>query len=276
MIISENTVWSASELHEYGGTVQVAPDVTLTIEAGTTVQNTKLQVFGDLIVEGNSTNKVLFKNVELLFGSESDTPGHFDLQYVDWDQGSFLAPTGYGSYGSFQVNNNHFTEVEGFYIWYPQNDSKISNSTFVNSQGLSVGVRGSFTIENNNFIASERPVNGSQDLAIVNWAAYGSDMLVTGNNFYGPQPAMELPKNYGSAGIKATGNYYSENTQDGVNAKILDQNDDLSRNAIIVDNEFLLSPNNNAPDYENDDLIQGSSNAETNNPNMTAAGIDAL
>ena len=227
VIISENTIWSTEQTWAFEGIVQIPYGVELTIRPDANVKDTRIQVFGSLVAQGDINNTITFENVDLYFGSDSETPAFLDLDFVEWQGGSFLDATGNASYGSFDIDNNYFDDVDGFYIWYPTSTSSIKSSSFVNSQGLSVGSRNHVTIENNNFIASERPYNGSEDVAIVNWASYGPAVAVTGNNFYGTTKVFELAERYNSAAMEVGPNYYSTSEIDLIEALILDNADSL-------------------------------------------------
>jgi Ca2+-binding RTX toxin-like protein len=273
VIISENTIWSTEQTWAFEEIVQIPYGVELTIRPDANVKDTRIQVFGSLVAQGDINNTITFENVDLYFGSDSETPAFLDLDFVEWQGGSFLDATGNASYGSFDIDNNYFDGVDGFYIWYPTSTSSIKSSSFVNSQGLSVGSRNLVTIENNNFIASERPYNGSEDVAIVNWASYGPAVAVTGNNFYGTTKVFELAERYSSAAMEVGPNYYSTSEIDLIEALILDNADSLERAHKISADNFLLSPNYLAPDMASDDLIVGD---ELDNQLWAGSGNDTL
>ena len=80
---------------------QIASGATLTIEPGTTINGNGnlLTVFGNVIFQGNATYHITTNNLNFSLSSNSNQVGNIQLDYVDVNNGNFLAPNGYGMYG---------------------------------------------------------------------------------------------------------------------------------------------------------------------------------
>ena len=98
-IISQNTTWLSGKTYSYVGVVQIASNVTLTIEPGAIVNANGIQTFGSLNAIGTLENPIIFNNVIFTFGSNSSTPGRLDVAFSIINGGTILPPTGNVSYG---------------------------------------------------------------------------------------------------------------------------------------------------------------------------------
>jgi hypothetical protein len=192
-IISSNTIWArVNSPINLKGNVFVQEGVTLTIEAGVTVnfQRYLIQINGTLKVLGTEDSNVLFTNANpqiedvhdqlagIVFG---DTSTNNDIEYtifptmavsyfncqspltlnhVNFDNGATNIPNGYMSVlpiirGSAHVTitNCHFTS--GLQIYCP---SDIINNTFI---GAGVDAEnGDFLFQNNTILGERSPVEG--------------------------------------------------------------------------------------------------------------------
>ncbi|AZB66445.1 calcium-binding protein [Cereibacter sphaeroides] len=237
MIIKTDTVWTAKDVIKIKGEVQIAPGATLTIEPGAKVSGGTIKVFGHLVAEGTSKSKIAFEDVNFLFGASVSQPGRIDIDNAVMTGGTFLDATGNASYGSFDVSRSVFTNVQGFYIWYPTDASSFTRNTFIQSQGLSIGTHGAFLVEGNAFLNPLAPYNASGPAALVNWAAYGDPVTVRHNSFSLPpgSRAIELPEGYGSVAVDARENYFGTTYKGIIDGLVLDRLDDIDRgNAVIL------------------------------------------
>ena len=76
------------------------------------VTDTRIKTHGLLDDGGNASQNVIFKNVDLYFGSDADTTVFLNLASVEWAGGSFL-DTSFKSCGSFDIDNNSFNDANG-------------------------------------------------------------------------------------------------------------------------------------------------------------------
>ena len=124
-IITQNTTWKKGEVINMTTDFQIASGAMLTIEAGTTINGNgnSLTVFGSVNFQGNAASHITTNNLNFSLSSNSNQVGNIQLDYVDLNNGNFLAANGYGMYGKFDITNSNFVSVGGFYIWYPTSPS---------------------------------------------------------------------------------------------------------------------------------------------------------
>ncbi|RBW57120.1 hypothetical protein DS909_08370, partial [Phaeobacter gallaeciensis] len=239
-IISTNTTWTTGQTITLTDDVQIAAGVTLTVEAGATVQGNghSITSFGTLSVTGTGEVSAYFDDVDFKFSSNYQTQGRMEIDNAVITGGSFLPPTGNGSYGSFELTNSKLTGLGYSYIWYPTSDSIISGNVFLNSGGLSVGTREVVQIHDNAFINSGATINGTATIVV--WASYGEPVVVTGNSFLGDIPALEVTIDGAIAGTR---NYFGTTDPATIDDAILDQNDDLSRPSVVDYGTPATGPN---------------------------------
>jgi len=281
-IISEDTVWSSGSTVNLTEEVQVAHGVTLTIEDGVTVNGNgnTIRAFGSIFAVDDAASGVTFNNVSFLFSSNFESTGRIDISGAHFNGGQFLYPTGNASYGSFSVTNSIFSEVEGFYIWYPVSDSVFSNNLFMGSQALSIGVNDgvTVTVQNNTFINAMPPLGGSSTIQV--WANYGSkeNVSIIGNNFLeGLNTHLELRDGYDSANLYSSGNYFEGFQIASVEDAVLDSQDSLTRASDIILLNQRASLNPDAPPAPIENLtLMGDSTADTligDDGNDTISGL---
>ncbi|MGE0751015.1 MAG: calcium-binding protein, partial [Variibacter sp.] len=252
IIINENTIWAANSIHNLTDDIQIAPGVTLTIEAGATVNGAghHLQAYGTLHVSGTASNAAVLNNIEMGFGINNDAnPGRIEISFAQISGGSLFDPTGYGSYGSFSITDSvlsdlHSSYSKGMYIWYPVGDSSFERNLFVRSPGLSIGSSNvNVSVVDNTFL------DWTTDQAIENWASYGTaSTIVEHNSFISSvhKPALVVPIGYSNARIDASENYFGTADPSVVASMILDRADDLGR-ASYINPSFLSAPHKDAP-----------------------------
>jgi hypothetical protein len=240
-IISQNTTWRRGETVNLSGEVQVANGVTLTVEPGVTINGNgnTIKVLGVLNLTGSTTSHITSNNVSYSLSNDSLSNGNIQLNYVDLKNGTFLAPTGYGMYGKFDVTNSNFTNVSGFYIWYPTSPSTFIGNTFKHSDGLSIGTSGTgtVTIRNNVFF------DQTTSFAVQSWVSYNNGIFVDKNSFLSTElVALAIKENYPSASIVASNNYFGTTSLSVINSMILDRSDSLNFASTIS------TSNTNSPD----------------------------
>jgi hypothetical protein len=244
-IISQNTTWRRGETVNLTGEVQVANGVTLTVEPGVTINGNgnTIKVFGTLNASGSSSSHVVSNNVNYSLSSTYETVGNIQFNYIDLKGGAFLAPSGNGQYGKYDVTNSNFIGVSGFYLWYPTAPSTFIGNSFKQSSGLSIGTNqsGTVLVKNNLF------VNQTTSFAVESWANYNSGILVDSNSFISTdRVALALSDNYSSAALAATNNYFGTNDISVINSMIVDKNDSLTY-ASFISNSHTSTPSSLTP-----------------------------
>lgn len=176
-VISSDTTWTkGSSPYNPTGPILVSKGVTLTIEAGVTVNDFYIQVDGTLIARGNSTDPIHLNRATIFFTEFSNS----------WNEqsgsGSIIenAILNLNPYidinnTSPKINNN---TING-YIQGHEGSPVISNNTFYNINITDSGIyyakiingRGSPVILNNNFIN----IGGYEDFAVID--AAGSPVI---------------------------------------------------------------------------------------------------
>ena len=252
-IISQNTTWRSGETVNLTGEVQVANGVTLTVEPGVTINGNgnTIKVFGVLNLTGSTTSHVISNNVSYSLSTFSGTNGNIQLNYVDLKDGTFLAPTGYGMYGKFDVTNSNFTNVSGFYIWYPTEPSTFIGNIFVHSNGLSIGTSGTGTVTIRNNVFFDQTTWFQTTFAVQSWANYNNGIFVDKNSFLSTDlVALEIKENYSAASIVANNNYFGTTDLSIINSMIVDRNDSLTY-VSYISNSHTSTPDSLTPVFLN-------------------------
>ena len=244
-IISQNTTWRKGEVINMTTDFQIASGATLTIEPGTTINGNGnlLTVFGNVIFQGNATSHITTNNLNFSLSSNSNQVGNIQLDYVDLNNGNFLAPNGYGMYGKFDITNSNFVGVGGFYIWYPTSPSTFVGNTFYKSSGLSIGTNGtgSVLVKNNSFTEQ------TTSYAVESWANYNSGILVVNNSFLtSNKVALAVKDKYDAARLTAIDNYFGTSDLTIINSMILDQTDSLTY-ASVISTSYTAKPSSSTP-----------------------------
>lgn len=280
IIISEDTTWSSAGVITLTDEVQIAPGVTLTIADGATIVGNgyAIRAYGSLVAGTTQGPTTSFRDVAFLFGDDFRFGGRIEIAGAKFFGGSFLQPTGNGSYGSFSVTDSKFIGVNGFYIWYPVSDSVFAGNIFENSAGLSVGVNssGSLTILNNTFVRATAALNGESTIVV--WANYSSldAISVLGNNFLdGLSTHLEVALGYDSSKLFVSRNYFENSTPALVESVILDRQDSLSRASDIESVATFGSPSTSAPSV-GQTLVRDVSGAGTNDNLVGGLGDDSI
>ncbi len=171
------------------------------------------------------------------------------MNHADFRGGSFIGTS--SGYGSFSVEDSSFADTMGFYIWYPTSNSVFARNVF-DGTSISVGTGHDVIVSilDNSFINPTAGFDVGLDVAIVNWAAYGSPLLVRGNTFSleDGEIAIALPSGYTDVAVTAVGNYFGTTDNAQIRRMILDRLDDLSRGSVVDVRGALDRPSTNAPD----------------------------
>jgi hypothetical protein len=248
-ILLANTTWQAGSVVNLSGNVEIAPDVTLTIEPGVVVngKGQSIIAYGTLTAIGTSTQRIQFVDTQFSFGDDYKKPGHIEIRYTLITGGSVIPATGNAGYGSFDLTDSLLTGVGYSYIWYPTADCHIERNVFVKSGGLSIGTHEKISayVTNNVFV-------NMTGVAVENWANYDdtANTIVTGNSFLDTGKQMlRLPSGYTSANMVAINNYFGTTDVTVINAMIFDRNDTLTSASYVSYLPYLTAPAAATPSY---------------------------
>jgi hypothetical protein len=249
-IINQNTEWTSGSSHILSDTLQVAAGVTLKIDSGAVVSGGAIQVFGILDAVGTANQNVVFDNVSLSIVGAYGSPAMMTIDNSILKGGSFLAPSGNGSYGSLSLTNSIFRNVGGYaYLWYPTGDDIISGNLFDGFGGFSIGTSGpQVLISHNTFLNIDPRYAGA---TISSWATYNnSQVIVDHNNFLDVgKPTLALPIGYTSATLTTANNYFGTSDLAIITNMIFDKSDNLNSPNFISISPILSNPDPTAPSW---------------------------
>ena len=133
LVILQDTTWSGTV--NLDGTVQVGEGVKLTVAKGTTINGGRIEVWGSLIVNGQSNSRINLNSVDIAIGSKyQQTPGTIDIQYATINEGSLFTNNGYGAYNL----KDSILDSTSFRIFYPKADVSIARNIFKDMQPIQV------------------------------------------------------------------------------------------------------------------------------------------
>jgi hypothetical protein len=254
-IYLEDALWSSvNSPYVVTDDVQIAFGTTLTIEGGVKVfgNDLKLSIFGTLKAVGTAENKINIENLYIDHGdNDSNEPSYIEIRHAEFIAGRILG-TGNSVYGSFDISDSVLSNTNDMYISYPVEDSTIERNIFVDSGGISVGIRAAnVVVRNNVFIGSTGSGPIESTYAVRSSAAYGnSSLLVEYNSFLtSNQIAVELgPGVYDTVAMIAENNFWNTVNQDEIETMIYDKNDDLGLAGFISYSPYLTEPHPDTPD----------------------------
>jgi hypothetical protein len=184
-LIRKDTTWTLSgSPYELNSDVQIAPSVTLTIEAGVAVSGVspggQIYIYGGLHVPGTSSLPVTFSGVSVNDYRADQYKGSIFISHAEFSaRSAFL-----GSEGNWQIQNSLFSAGSSgqLQLYCRDKNCDIRNSTFLSSTVILAGVNSS----NNIFDA---PVVAAYDgqhvgnIYVVEGAEFGGHATIKNNLF---------------------------------------------------------------------------------------------
>lgn len=254
-IILKNTVWKTGDFINLTDSIEIAPNVTLTIENGVTVNGNGNTItnYGTLIASGNNSKNTIFANISIRSGDTWSEYLKGEGQVFKFNNIEFNKSSIQINYiKSISLSNSRF-DYSSLSITDSALEYSIVGNTFLESN-LSVG--SAFTnsfenihIENNLFINSNK--NNFSSL----WIGSTRNVLITveKNTFLTSGGfAIALSREYISS-ILAKDNYFGTNDTEAINSMLLDRNDSLAYPSYISNShtEFPdpFTPKQSDPPY---------------------------
>jgi hypothetical protein len=224
-----------------GGELVVPAGVTLTIGPGAEVRNSRLRVAGTLKAVGTANSHVTLTGVYT--NTVGDSPGpEIDIEYADISGGLVAS----GPFVSrLIVRNSVIKDAGPIVLWYSAGaDSYIERNVFVRCGGIVTSATGdrNVVIRNNSFYDPVPALGGSDSLAIVAQAQWGtSATLVEKNSFWSVgRPTVALTADV-NASLSATGNYWGTTDESLIRKMIVDHNSDSTIPGVIEYRPFLTA-----------------------------------
>ncbi|SFB19713.1 MULTISPECIES: Ig-like domain-containing protein [unclassified Bacillus (in: firmicutes)] len=250
-IIKENTTWTKEgSPYNLTGDIQIANDVTLTIEPGVVVEGTnyRIRVYGNLKAVGNTNLEIHFDHVNIDPG-ESNLGRHLiHVEHANLNGGSLYQPTGNAVYGSLILRDSRLVNLESYsYLWYPTSDVYIERNVFINSKGISVGTSNNVKV----YITNNLFFNNS-NYAVENWASNDtSETIVSKNSFIDDHDPIKqtlvLRRGSNMAKMTAVNNFWGTTDESFIEQMIFDKNDDLASASYINYQPYLQQPDPETP-----------------------------
>jgi hypothetical protein len=236
-IINKDTTWTKeSSPCNLTGNVLINNEVTLTVEAGVTVNlnGYYIEVNGSFIAKGTDIDPIFFKN-----GYESNQGIIFDPASISWNQS-----TGIGS-----IIENAALDSVGIFCYGAT--PRINHNLFYNSGNyiqaqyaiLFIGPcsKPSMVISNNTFVS-----NYAQAAIEINSAGVSPPIIINNNfvgtNRYNVQSGFDTPL------INATYNWWGTTDSQAINQTIFDYKNNFQIGTVNFV-PFLTAPNSQAPTY---------------------------
>jgi len=244
-IISTNTTWRLNNSpYRLTNTVQIAENITLTIEPGVIINGeyNGIEVWGSLYAVGTSSSSIIFNDIGLRI-ADTATAASINVQHAE------LNNSGIGSFpgrGSLILKDSKLKNG-GMRLWYLTDiDIERNIFSFVGSSWSILWIYpldySYINIKNNVF-----------------YYQYGTGIVVDGygvgtfiieyNSFLNTNTlALKLEPNRRTS-ISATNNYWNTTDTTVIDSMIYDKNDDLSTAGYIDYIPILISPHPDTPQF---------------------------
>jgi len=273
-IISGVTLIKFGSIVKLISDIQIADGGQLEINSGTGIYSEdkdnphKIEVRnGNLLVTGSR-----LRGVEILIEESAENPadasGKVWFNRVSMIKGYLARPSGNAVYAEWDLRSSYFEEVNKdsyAYFWYPKGIN-LSANVFYNSGPMTIGFRsedivngnGSSYIQSNIFVRNEdvylnAPGNCKDTkVYICLWAAYGSRQLaLIGNVFLNTNYYAHVDVSDGNTfNMTSDDNYYGVTNIVNASDRYLDDRDDLSFNAIKLDDVLTYIDTNALPNFQ--------------------------
>lgn len=255
IIISQNTTWKSGEFINLTDSIEIAPDVTLTVESGATINgnNKKITNYGSLIAQGTASNKPLFVNLNIATGGYFDPisgKGGATLKFNNVEFNESVLSLNYGK--NIELTNSIFN-FSNVLIGEFKEISPITSNSFIASS-LSVAsynLLADVSIKNNLFAGTINQYAVNLSIGSTGKSLY----IVEKNSFLNTgQVAISLSERYSASVVTAKDNYFGTSDIGVINSMLLDRNDSLVYPSYIstshTDKPDPLTPTQQKPPYE--------------------------
>jgi len=273
LIISENTSFT-NEIVKLISNIQLADGVELSFGNRAGIYSVNKDAPYKIEVRNGkfNCNDSRMRGVEILYEETNESPadatGEIFVAGCSWIKGYLARPSGNAVYGKWDLRSTYFEEVNKdsyAYFWYPKG-ILLSANIFYNSGPMTIGFRsedivngnGSSNITSNIFVRNEdvylnAPGNCKDTkVYICLWAAYGSRQLaLIGNAFLNTNYYAHVDVSDGNTfNMTSDDNYYGVTNIVNVSDRYLDDRDDLSFNAIKLDDVLTYINTNALPNFQ--------------------------
>ena len=256
--ITVDTTWTLKNSpYVLTKTIEVEYGDTLTIEPGVTVKmpgayDDMFLLKGEIIAIGTADNKITFDagNNSDFFNAQNSKPDAFlNLDYCVIKNGKSFWKHGHGY---FSLKNSLIENLsERSYLSSPENDVYIEYNEFKNIGGFTTSHGGNtkIYIRYNLFDAKNPDLPSYSDYLIQNTASYDqSETIVEYNSFINSEGILlELPSEYGAAGLSAPNNYWGTQDTSVIDTMIYDKNDNADSAGYIEYAPILAEPHPDSP-----------------------------
>ena len=257
-ILGSDTVWRKDDgpVHIVG-TLQVPPDVRLTILDGVEVLGdydieAPLEVFGELIVQGSSASPVTIRDVQITprVLSPALATAVIEIQHAELINTQLTNADWGAPLEHILIKHSIIRGYDGIYIARPSADSYIEFNTFlpapeagltlyeITIASMSWQTSPSVYIRNNQFAGGVR-INANSDFGqtYVNLNSFSAAL----------EQGSEIIQLSGSVDLDATMNYWRTTDVSLIEAMILDAEDDIARPARASYLPILTTPHPDTP-----------------------------
>ena len=239
-IINTDTRWTLAESpYHFTRAVQVAQNVTLTIDPGTVIigDGFELQIFGRLQAVGTPSTRVTFKNT---FVDGGNAPYTITCRFCRFTDGGCYYNSDNG--GSIVLEDSILERTFSPWIWQSSaSNAVVSRNIFLRCQGILVFAdQAHFTGEIRNNVFFE-PVSRAVQVT------GGTLTNVAYNSFLSTdRVALRLSQSFSSA-MSAPYNFWNTTNTQVIDLMIFDRSDDLNVSSYISYLPLLLTPHAATP-----------------------------
>ncbi len=245
-INSDQTWFLASSPYEITSQIQIAYGKTVTVEPGVEILggDKTLQVFGSLIMIGNSTQKIKLSKVNLLHGSSAGQYGNMNIQFCEFSAGALLKPQAINGNGNLLLKDSVLKDLPQFLVesGYP-GDCVIERNVFVRCGEITAIANANIFIRYNAFVDPTSPLEVKCSIR-----SLGGTPIIEYNSFLATDKiAVSLGLDYVAA-AQATNNFWNTSDDAIIANMIYDKNDNLRCNMVVPFLPKLTAPHPNTPD----------------------------
>jgi hypothetical protein len=255
-IVDSDTTWSKNNSpYQIVNTVQIARNVTLTIEPGVIVNGAgvifDIKVYGSLLAIGYTNERIIFNNVSISRGDGTEAQdARVEIQFADFNitECNVWLPQMNGTFSSFILRDSRAVNTANcgtsWSIAYPKSPCYVERNVFRGYMNLGINTG---TADAPIYVKNNLFQNRIGNAISIDWSSDSTKVIIEYNSFLDTKK-IALNLNPGrTTYVTATNNFWNTTDTNIIDGMIYDKKDDLACTSFVVYTPFLTAPHPDTP-----------------------------